>query len=78
MFEQYEHHGVRVWVRRELKGLHRQHCLCYSCVKFAPAAEANCTIAKDNFHLSLRYHLVTPVYECPEFVEKGSDSDVFQ
>jgi hypothetical protein len=30
----YEHHGHNVAVRSDLKGKHREHCLCYRCSKF--------------------------------------------
>lgn len=67
MFEQYEHHGTQVWVRGNLKGLYKEHCLCYSCTKFKPGTETNCRIANLNFAVCLAHHIVTPVYECPEF-----------
>ena len=70
-FETYEHHGVTVWVDSELKGKHRAHCLCHSCWKFNPGApETNCPIANLNYAICLAHGLVTPVYECPHFVEK--------
>lgn len=69
-FEQYEHHGRKVWVRSSLKGKHRQHCLCYDCKKFSCGEpEQNCPIANLNYAVDIAHDLVTPVYECPEFVE---------
>jgi hypothetical protein len=34
--EKYEHHQGVVSVRSDLKGKHRDHCLCYHCEKFKP------------------------------------------
>jgi hypothetical protein len=64
---QYIHHGSPVWTRRDLVGTHREHCLCYGCGKFKPGQEDNCNIAARLFVLCQDHHLVTPVYECPEF-----------
>ncbi len=73
MFEKYPHHGRNVWVNPKLKGKHREHCLCFSCIKFNPGApENNCPIANLNYAVCLAHNLVTPVYECPEFIEKKS------
>jgi hypothetical protein len=70
-FEQYEHFGKSVWVRKKLRGKHRKHCLCFSCSKFKPGMpETNCHIANLNYALCLQCNLVTPVYECIEFSEK--------
>lgn len=69
-FEQYEHHGEVVWVGSELKGKHRDHCLCFSCEKFLPGDENNCPKAQKLFNLCVEENMVTPVYECPEFEAK--------
>ena len=46
MFEKYVHFKNEVWVRSELKGKHREHCLCHSCVHFTPEDRgSNCVIA---------------------------------
>lgn len=69
--EWYEHHGVMVAVNPELKGEHRQHCLCFECRKFKPGApETNCPIANLNYAICLAHNIVTPVYECPKFKSK--------
>lgn len=34
MIEKYIHHGKEVFVDSELKGKHKQHCLCWKCGKF--------------------------------------------
>lgn len=65
-YEQYEHHGRKVWVRSDLKGTHRDICLCFSCKTFY----SGCPIAKDTFDNCKKHGLVTPVLECPEFEEK--------
>jgi len=33
-YEKYTHHDVEVWVRKDLKGKDREHCLCWNCIKF--------------------------------------------
>lgn len=35
---EYEHHGSSVKVREDLKGLHRDYCLCFRCKTFVPSA----------------------------------------
>jgi hypothetical protein len=70
MLEQYEHHGKQMWVRSDLKGQHRDHCLCYQCTKFNfEDREANCPIANALFHFDVLADVTTPVWECAEFVE---------
>lgn len=70
-YEQYDHHGRRVWVRSDLKGRHREHCLCFSCALFKPERrEQNCKIANSVFEVCVQFGLCTPVFECPAFVEK--------
>ena len=82
MIEWYEHHGNRVAVMSDLKGKHREHCLCFECLKFYPdnekwkggsnlpgaeKKEKNCPIAQATFDNCEKHGLVTPVYECPKF-----------
>lgn len=67
----YEHHGADVAVITELKGQHREHCLCWACGNFKPEdREGNCEIANQLFGLCVKYNLVTPVYECAAFKER--------
>lgn len=74
-FEQYEHHSATVWVASENKGLHREHCLCYSCKKFNPGVpEENCPLANLNYAVCLLNDMVLPVWECPRFEEDPSPS----
>jgi hypothetical protein len=70
MYERYDHHGKLVWVRKDLKGKHREHCLCFSCSKLnIEDREKNCPIANALFALCVQFNLTTPVFECPEFKE---------
>lgn len=67
-FIQYTHFQEPVWVREDLKGKHREFCLCYSCSKFKPEdREKNCPIANMVFSLCVVQDLVLPVWECPCF-----------
>jgi hypothetical protein len=67
VFMRYTHHGRDVAVRAELKGKHKDFCLCYSCEKFKPNMPENCPIAQENYELCVKRDLVLPVWECPEF-----------
>lgn len=69
-FIQYSHHGAWVSVDEELRGKHREHCLCYSCEYFHPGRVDNCRIAEKLYAICVEESLVTPVYECPAFKEK--------
>jgi len=69
-FAQYEHHDAVVWVRSDLKGKHRQHCLCWSCKKFKPGKEDNCPRARELYELCVKNNMTTPVFECPFFDEQ--------
>lgn len=71
MIEKYEHHGTTVSVDSGLRGKHRDHCLCHKCGRFFPGEERNCPIARAVFGNCVEFGIVTPVYECPEFVPKG-------
>ncbi len=68
MFEQYKHHDVLVWVKSDLKGSHRIHCLCYKCKLFYPEDRLqNCSIANVVYRNCIDYDIVTPVWECSNF-----------
>ena len=70
----YEHWGKEVSVFEHLKGKHKEHCLCWICEKFNPNdRDKNCKIASENYALCVKYNVVTPVWECPEFEEKESE-----
>ena len=67
-YERYEHHGRTVWVRSDLKGRHREHCLCHSCAKLNTEDwAANCPIASLLYAFCVQTGCTTPVFECPEF-----------
>ena len=68
----YYHHSNRpVAVRKDLKGKHREYCLCWSCERFTPEARAvNCSLASLLFSINQIFDLVTPVWECPLYREK--------
>jgi len=64
----YIHHAVEVSVFKELKGKHREHCLCWAhCVFFIPGTDANCPLAQELFELDVRTGMTTPVFECPKY-----------
>ena len=69
-FETYEHHGVKVAVRSDLKGKHREHCLCFTCQTFKPNTDENCPIAQAVFENCVKYNITTPMWECPRFKAK--------
>ena len=70
-YEKYNHHKREVFVRTDLKGKHREYCLCHSCEKLDMVnRDKNCPIAKILFDTCVKFDLVTPVFECPNFSEK--------
>jgi hypothetical protein len=68
--EVYEHHGVDVVVNSDMKGKHREICLCYQCGRFRHEGKPQCVIASAVYGNCVRFNLVTPVLECPAF-EQG-------
>jgi len=65
---EYERHGNKVWVREDLKGHHRDFCLCYECAKFDPEHRGlNCPKANRIFAFCVQEGMVLPVWECPNF-----------
>jgi hypothetical protein len=70
-YDTYQHHGATVTVRSDLKGKHRDHCLCWSCDKMKPAQPDHCPIAAKLYAVCVEHNLVTPVYECPDFAVKA-------
>lgn len=68
----YEHHGKVVSVRSDLKGRHADFCLCYACRKFVPNSPSdNCPIAQATFANCVKFGIVTPMWECPEYEVKA-------
>lgn len=69
-FISYNHYGSLNFVREDLKGSHREVCLCYDCTKFKPGTpEDNCPIANLIYAVCIAMNVVTPVFECPAFVQ---------
>lgn len=66
----FEHHGKEVFAQKELKGKHRDYCLCWKCGKLKPGAEDNCKIAALLYRLDILAEVTTPVFYCREFSEK--------
>jgi len=75
---QYKHHGKTVWVREDLMGKHREHCMCYKCEKFHPNEPNNCPIAQELYSFCVRHDMTTPVWECPEFEEVSYERAIEQ
>ena len=63
----YEHHGRLVAVDENLKGKHREYCLCWRCIKFHPDTPENCDYAEQNYRACKINDMVMPVWECPYF-----------
>ena len=67
----YVHHDWSVWVREDLKGRHRDYCLCHRCAKLRlDSREHNCPIANLLYAVCCAHGLTTPVFECPLFIER--------
>jgi hypothetical protein len=75
MIERYFHKwgedkGTNVFVRSDLKGMHRAHCLCWEpCARFKPGTPENCNIAQGLYEYDIKWSITTPVWECPFFEE---------
>lgn len=68
--ERYEHHGQEVAVRSDLRGKHREFCLCYRCGLFSPMdREHNCSIANLLLGVCVACSVMTAVLECVQFIE---------
>ena len=81
MIIQYEHHGKMVYVKKKLKGRHKNSCLCYMCEEFTPNDFAgdvslNCPISQQVYELCVKEDLVLPVWECPSFRPKVKNESV--
>lgn len=75
----YWHHGAKVAVFKENKGLHRENCLCFQCADFHPEPEKmaeNCPIARILFGLCVELDIVTPVWECKRFIFRNDHHQV--
>ena len=75
-YEQYDHHGNKVWVRSDLKGKHWDYCLCASCTRLNIKNHTeNCVIANMLYSICVEQDLVIPVWECAEFTKRRVDND---
>jgi len=66
-YVRYRHHNAMNWVREDLKGQHRDYCLCYDCKNFRPKCQNNCPVAQTLYTICVDHNMVTPVWECPGF-----------
>lgn len=72
----YEHHETVVSVMAKNRGKHRANCLCFQgCENFHPGERNNCPLAKTLYEFCVRNGMVTPVWECPEYKTKETESD---
>ena len=72
----YNHHGNDVFVLKDKKGQHRDHCLCWICGKFYPEPgdmSKNCPLAIMLYNICVLLKLVTPVWECPHWIRPRPD-----
>jgi hypothetical protein len=64
----YEHYNKNVSVQEHLKGLHKEHCLCYqNCKFFKPNMSENCSIAQGLYEFDIKNNVTTPVWECEKY-----------
>lgn len=68
-FHQWGASGSEVFVRSDLKGKHREYCLCFACSFFKPDTTKNCQRAQRLYEYDVEWDMVTPVWECPDFVQ---------
>lgn len=67
IFIRYRHHNL-MWGRTDLRGTHREHCICYECNNFQPDSKTdNCPIAQGLYEYDQRHGVTTPVFECAHF-----------
>ena len=78
LYERYVHwEGCpEVMVKKDLKGKHREHCLCWNCQKFDPKdREKNCPRANTIFALCVLLDMTLPVWECALFGPEEDTED---
>jgi len=71
----YEHHDRLVAVDEDLKGKHREHCLCFRCSSFKPDRPENCDLAEQNYRACRINGMTMPVFECRQFIEGGDTTE---
>ena len=71
MYEQIDKGDVRTWVRKDLKGRQKEHCMCWNCRKFMPETDhKGCSIIREVLKLASINNIVLPVWECAVFDER--------
>ncbi|HNW92866.1 MAG TPA: hypothetical protein PKM88_08160 [bacterium] len=71
MYRQMERDGVTTWVRSDLCGRQKEHCLCWACRAFQPEREdKGCPAIRAVLQLATKRRLVLPVWECAAFSER--------
>ena len=66
------HNGSTVWVRADLQGRQKEHCICWSCRKFQPdTADKGCPIICSVLQLAAEKGVILPVWACPVFDKKA-------
>lgn len=76
MLIKYKHHDKVMVVQSDLKGKHKEHCLCYmGCLRFLPGSQYNCEIAEKIFQLNVEQGVTTPVWECAFFESSNSETN---
>lgn len=73
-YVRYEHHGHEVSVREDLKGLHREYCLCWHCQRLSFDEETNCPVAQEVYRLCCQHGLTLVMWECPQFVDASGSA----
>lgn len=67
----YNHYGFDVVVRSDLKGAHKDNCLCFDCDRFfINDPQKKCKKANMLYAFCCLTGMTTPVFECPDFCEK--------
>jgi hypothetical protein len=69
---EYKHHGERVSCFENMKGKHKDFCLCWRCQFLHPGKDNNCSRAQELFEFDVKNGMVTPVFECPKFKETNN------
>ena len=66
-----------VHVKKKLKGRHKNSFLCFApCELFEPwEGGNNCPIASEVYANCVKFNIVTPVWECPDFRPKVKNDD---
>jgi len=63
----YEHFGNEVSVMEDMKGKHKDFCLCYKCSKLKPDEADNCKLAQLVYDLCRLSGSTLVMWECKEF-----------